>query len=100
MGERQAAAGKSLPIGSPLQLVRHHIRTPQREKFPDDVLQLTDIAWPGMGHEGLSQGRANLNLGVSGAGMFLDKELRQGENLFSPVAQRRNLDADDVEPVI
>ena len=67
----------------------------------DDVLQLADVPRPGIGTQLLRRLRAQLALAVAQAtAVFGDEVAGQRQDVAGSLAQRRQFETDDIEPVV
>src|SRR5262249_52444159 len=66
----------------------------------DGVLQLTDVARPGVVEQFLHRFRRESPRRFTWAGVLAGEVRRQQRDVLGPVAQRRQVNFDNVEPVI
>jgi hypothetical protein len=83
------------------QLDPQHIVFGQNHCPFNDVLELTDISGPGVLLEGFHYGGRNRLDGTPHFSVeFVDKSPDQQRNILQSVAERRDVDGDNVEPVV
>src|SRR5581483_2508507 len=99
----RAAAGAGRTRGASevaRDLDMHGPRGAEHHDALDGVLELADVARPVI----VDEGAQGLGRDVDGAPVLrvelLEEEVDERRNLVTPLAQRRNADLDDVEPVI
>src|SRR5262249_73138 len=69
----------------------------QHEGASDLVLELPDIAWPKVGHQGVERGRPDARLPA--ISMLVDEVLDDHGYVLGALTQRGDPDGNDVEPV-
>ena len=73
----------------------------QHHRALDDVLQLADVARPAVVHQQVERLRLELDAGLAVLrAVLLEEVLRQRRNVVLALPQRRQVDVDDVQPVV
>src|SRR5438132_1040214 len=73
----------------------------QDEEPLDAILELSNVAWPVVSHEGIQQlHREFPSLGIVTLAVFRHEEVAEGCNIFASLSQWRKIDRDYIEPKI